>query len=203
MTRFLTCTTVMFLTTLSAFASSAATNASAGRDILGRGNAQAYATYEGDAGFARTNTRTGSVNIARGVAVGVDEDGLSLSVSTAFDPKHGPAIASNFNLSIGRDGSSSSHGLAIANDRNERQASAGGAVTADRRGSLASSTAQAGSGPQGRAIARTSSNSQRPQPRLIHSRPSRQRMTVIRRSTPQPEPRVVRRTVTGTRLIRR
>lgn len=203
MTRFLTCTTVMLLTTLSAFASSAATNASAGRDILGRGNAQAYATYDGDAGFARTDTRTGRVNIARGVAVGVDEDGLSLSVSTAFDPKHGPAIASNFNLSIGRDGASHSHGLALANDRNERQVSAGGAVTANRRGPLARSTAQASTSPFGQAIARTSSNTHRSQPRLTIGSPSRQRTTLIRRTTPQPEPSVVRRTVTRTRLIRR
>ena len=82
-----------------AYASAGATS-SPGRS----GTAAATARYEGDVGFARTQTRTGPISASRAVAVGVDEDGLSLSISTALASRSGPAIALNFNFSIDRDG---------------------------------------------------------------------------------------------------
>lgn len=111
-----------------ALASDAATSATAG-SRPGGGTAAATAHYEGDVGFARTNTRSGAVNIARGVAVGFDEDGLSLSVSNAVATRNGPAVATNFNLSIDRDGDvSHSSGIAVARGPVEQSASAGGSV---------------------------------------------------------------------------
>lgn len=201
----LTVALTLSLTTLPALASSASTDASAGRDRRGVGNAEAAASYEGDAGFARTNTRTGRVNIARGVAVGVDEDGLSLSVSQAIDPKHGPSIATNFNLSIGRDGVSASNGISTASGSNTRQVSAGGAVSNERHTPVAISTASGTTGPRGKVAARTNSHTTRPQPRVIRTS-SHQPRTIVVRTNERPRPVIVRHTVpvrTRLGLVRR
>lgn len=109
-----------------AWASEAQTSASA---TGGRNNGAATATarYDGQVGFARTDTKTGKVNLARGVAVGVDANGLSLSLSHAIAPQHGPAIATNFNMSIGRDGEvNHSVGSAVASGGSDRTVMAGG-----------------------------------------------------------------------------
>lgn len=195
MIRFATLSTIFGLLSVPALASSAETSASAGRDRLGRGNTQATASYEGNRGFARTDSRTGRVNVARGVAVGVDEDGLSLSVSHAIDRKNGPSIATNFNLSIGRDGASHSNGLSVAGGSRERQASAGGAVSNHRHNPVAISTASGRTGSRGQVIARTNSYVQRQQPRVL--RPIRRAPRVIvhegSRRVPVRESRPVRR----------
>lgn len=120
------------------------TSASARRGSFGRpGTATGTAHYEGDTGFARTDTRTGAVNESRSVALGVDEDGLALSVSTAVAPNRGPAMAANFNLSIGEDGDvSGGFGLALGRDRGSSTvAVAGGASTGGRAYSTASAAA--------------------------------------------------------------
>jgi hypothetical protein len=125
-----------------AFASDAETSATAGPGRYGTGTAGATAHYEGDYGFARTDSRTGQVNVARGVAVGVDEDGISLSLSNALAPRYGPAVATNFNMSIGADGRvSSSTGRAEA-DGPATVAVAGGTNTAGRAYSNASAVSQ-------------------------------------------------------------
>lgn len=156
----LTATLATLALTHAAVASEAQTSASAGSNRYARnGTATATASYEGDVGFARTDTRSGSVNLARGVAVGFDEDGLSLSISNAIAPRFGPAIATNFNLSIDTDGDvSASRGLAIASGPLSRTATAGG-VTANGRGLLAPAASSFASGEtdrHGRVIARTS-----------------------------------------------
>ena len=104
-------------------ASEAATQASA-RGGRGRsGSAAATAQYTGDAGLARTQTRTGRINIARGLAVGVDENGLSLSFSHALAGKRGPAYSGTFNLSIGRDGQvAGSYGGAVSRGQRDARA---------------------------------------------------------------------------------
>lgn len=122
------------------FASEAETSAAAGSGsgrLGGNGNAQATARYEGDIGFARTDSRSGRVNMSRGIAVGVDEDGLSLSISHAIAPRGGPAIAGTLNIGIERDGDVNvSTGRSVANGPIERSASAGGSTTSERgRGS--------------------------------------------------------------------
>ncbi len=116
-----------------AWASDAATSATAGGNRHGDGSAAATASYEGDVGFARTDSRSGRVNIARGVAVGVDQNGLSLSVSNAIAPQFGPAIATNFNMSIDRDGDVSvSGGAAVARSPIHREVNAGGSAGTGR-----------------------------------------------------------------------
>lgn len=124
------------------FASEAQTSATAGGGLGRAGTAAATARYEGDRGFARTDTKTGKVNLARGVAVGVDEDGLTLSISTAIAPKNGPALATNFNLSIGRDGDvGGSVGHAVALGGLQREVSAGGGAQTNGHNPVAVSQA--------------------------------------------------------------
>jgi hypothetical protein len=117
-----------------ALASEAETSASASDSRYQRnGTATATARYEGDLGFARTNSRSGPVSSARGVAVGFDESGLSLSVSNAIAPRLGAAIAMTFNLSIDRDGDvSGSTGLALARGPLQQAVTAGGQVGTGR-----------------------------------------------------------------------
>ncbi|QOJ15653.1 MAG: hypothetical protein HRU75_13825 [Planctomycetia bacterium] len=126
------------------------------------GSAQATARYSGDHGFARTSSATGPVNVARGVAVGVDENGVALSLSTAVAPGRGPAIASTFNLNIGRDGDvSTANGVSIARGGQFREVTASGSA-----GSHRPAVALAGgrTDPRGRVIASTQASSHRPLP---------------------------------------
>lgn len=117
-----------------ALASEAETSASASGGRGQSGTASATAHYAGRIGFARTDTRTGALNIARGVALGVDRDGLSLSLSTAIAPQYGPAIATNYNISIGTNGEvARSGGRVESRGGSYRMASvAGRADTGDR-----------------------------------------------------------------------
>jgi hypothetical protein len=125
-----------------ALAADAETSASAGRNG-GTRTAEAAARHEGRAGFSRTETRTGPVSTAQGVAVGVDEDGLAISLSTAVDPRMGPSVASNLNVAIGRDGQiATSGGLSLAEGPFERVTNAGGWARVNDR--FADSAATAG-----------------------------------------------------------
>lgn len=137
----LTCFALL-LATIPALASDAETSASATGGRRASGNATATARYEGDVGFARTDTRTGQVNLARGVAVGVDEDGVTVSLSLAVAPKNGPAIATNLNLTFNRDGTTAvSTGHSVATGGAARTVSAGGRSTATHHDAIATSTA--------------------------------------------------------------
>jgi hypothetical protein len=113
---------------MSAWASEAETSATAGSSRFDRnGTAAATARYDGRVGFARTDTSSGRLSRARGVAVGVDEDGLSLSVSHAIAPRNGPAVATNFSVTIDRDGDVARNtSLVIARSPIERSVTAGG-----------------------------------------------------------------------------
>lgn len=112
-----------------AWAADAETSASAGGGRGRGGQASATARYEGDVGFARTDSRSGRVSTARGVAVGVDEDGLALSVSNAVSVPGGRAIATNLSIEIERDGDVSiSTGTAVSRGPLYREAGAGGAA---------------------------------------------------------------------------
>jgi hypothetical protein len=179
MKRFATIT-ASFLTlilTVQAIASDAETSATAGSSRgQANGTAAATARYQGDQGFARTDTRSGAVNIARGVAVGVDRSGLSLSVSNAFASKYGPAVATNFNLSIGLDGRvSSSTGVAVSNGPLSRSASAGGQTATGGRGAGAISQASGHSDPLGRVTATTRADDYRPRGVVVVREPVRVR----------------------------
>lgn len=128
MKRLLITAASLLMTSGLAYASDAATSASAGSSRWSpNGHADATASYDGRVGFARTDARSGKLNLARGVAVGVDKDGLSLSISNAVAPRVGPALATNFNLTIDRDGDvSTSGGLVVANSPHHRSVTAGG-----------------------------------------------------------------------------
>ena len=126
-----------------AVAGEASTSATASNGWSGRGTTAATANYTGDdnsVGIARTRTNsTGNVNTARGLAVGVDEDGLDFSFSHAIASKFGPAYAGTLNLSVGRDGEvSGSYGNSTATGGTERSATASGVTRVDRRGGTSS-----------------------------------------------------------------
>lgn len=123
-------------------ASDAETSATATGGRGRSGTATATARYAGDAGFARTDTRTGNANLARGVAVGVDENGISLSVSLAIAPQRGPAYATNFNLTFDTNGDgATSFGNVVATGGTRRTVTAGGRATTAPRGPVATSMA--------------------------------------------------------------
>jgi hypothetical protein len=128
---------------ISAWASEAATSASAAAQAnRPSGTAGATARYVGDVGFTRTDTRTGPVNAARAVAVGVDERGLTLSVSTAIAPRFGPALATNFNVTINDHGQAAvSVGTAVARGGAERSVSTSGSAVSRLASPAATSVA--------------------------------------------------------------
>ena len=144
------------------WAGEAATTASAGSNGSRTGSASASASYTGDGrGFAQTSTRSGPVSVGRGIAYGVDRDGITFSASHAVASRFGPAVASSLNITIGRDGSvAHSTGLSIAGGDRTRVANAGG-FAANHRGSGATAGATAGghTGVRGRVQAMTDSRS--------------------------------------------
>lgn len=120
----------------------AQTSATTGSIRGQNGNAAATASYVGDRGFAHTESQSGRISSARGVAVGVDEDGVAVSVSDAISTPTGPAIATNFNVSIGRAGEvSTSGGVSVANGESHRSAEAGGRAAVGRGGATGSAFA--------------------------------------------------------------
>ncbi len=108
------------------------------------GTAAATAGYNGDGrGYVQTQTRTGNVNVARGVAVGVDQNGITFSASNAVASRFLPAaVASNLNITIGFNGQvASSGGISVAQGPVQRTASAGGFASNNRFNATAGSTA--------------------------------------------------------------
>lgn len=146
------------------FAGEASTSAAVTQIGLRPGTATANAAYVGDGrGQARTMTRSGRVSLAEGLAIGVDRDGIDFSVSYAVGGRFLPAVASTFNLSLGRDGSvASSGGLTVANPAPVRSVNAGGFARSQLGGSIAGATAGGRSDPHGKVTARTWSNSRPP-----------------------------------------
>ena len=144
-------------------AGEAQTSASAGSGERG-GGATATARYDAPIGFANAETRSGKIELARGVAVGVDRSGVTLSVSTALATRSGPAIASTFNLAIDRSGDvSRSGGVVISSGPIQREATASGSAASGGRGGEPATTALASgrSDPLGRVEAQTHSKTDR------------------------------------------
>ncbi|MBL8878029.1 MAG: hypothetical protein JNG88_02825 [Phycisphaerales bacterium] len=143
------------------FGADAATTAG----VTGRGRdatAVATANYTGEAGFARTNSRSGEVNQARGIAVGFDENGLALSLSNAVEHR-GLAVASNFNINIDRDGDvSTSSGVALARGGREREVSVGGA-TGHNQPVVSTATARTERGGLAHVVTRAEQHRARPE----------------------------------------
>jgi hypothetical protein len=142
-----------------AVASEAETSAQAGSAGRRSGTAQATARYEGDVGVARTNTRSGRVSLARGLAWGLDEDGLSLSASHAVAGRFA-AVARNFNLTIGMDGQVAvSGGRSVSVGPRYRTAGAGGLAGSQRGRTYAVSSAHGESDRRGVVRTKTYSRS--------------------------------------------
>jgi hypothetical protein len=178
----------------STFAAGAATSATAGSHS-GRPNGTAGATaeYTGQTGWTRTEAQSGRVNTATGVAVGVDQNGLALSVSNAVAPQNGPALATNFTLSIGRDGqASTSFGVSVANGPVHRQADAGGSAATTRLGSVAVSEAGGRTDRWGTVKAHTVADN-RVAPRTVIRAADNRRTLVSAAPTGQYVPRELRR----------
>lgn len=119
------------------------------------GTAIATADWDGDGGrgYTQTRTQTGRVNLARGLSVGVDRDGVDFSFSHAIAGQRGPGYAGTFNLSIGRDGSvSTGYGQSVALGGIARSVEAGGTTSSSRNGTV--SLARAGGDTRGGGIVR-------------------------------------------------
>ncbi len=163
-TRFAMTSLLTLILSLPAFAGEASTSAGVTQIGSRPGTATATAAYTGDGrGQARTMTRSGPVSLAKGLAIGVDRDGIDFSVSYAVGGRFLPAVASTFNLSLGRDGSvASSGGLSVANPAPIQSVNAGGFARSQPGGSISGATAGGRSDPYGKVTARTWSDSRRP-----------------------------------------
>lgn len=145
-------------------ASEARTTANASSRPNGPGTVAATATYQGDRGYARTQTRTGEVNHARAVAVGIDENGLSVSISHAVASQDGPAFATNFNYTFSRNGDvARSSGQVTASGGVERSVAVSGQTSSGRGGPAASSLATGRTTPGGIVRANVRSDHERGQ----------------------------------------
>ncbi len=145
----------------------ATTSASANSNGMGPGTASATANYSGRGqGFARTRTQSGNLSFGRGVAFGIDRNGVNFSTSSAFAPALGPAVASNFNLSVAFNGEvSGSHGLSVAGGSRQRSAHAGGSSKIRRGRATSISRAGGRTARRGFVRARTRSRASRGVPR--------------------------------------
>jgi hypothetical protein len=161
-----------FAASHAAFAGDARTSASAGSNGRGPGSAAATAEYDGNGiGFTKTKAASGKLNIARGLAVGFDEDGLDLSHSYALAPKYGPAFGGTFNMHIGADGRGSiGVGNVSAGGDRERAVSVGGSTGGSRGERPATVWASGTTGPRGTVRASTYAES-RESYRGAHMRP--------------------------------
>lgn len=128
MNRFSTGVAAMMMTfPFAAFAGMANTSATAGSDGWGPGTAAATANYDGDGvGFTKTKANSGKINIARGLSVGFDQTGLSVSHSYAVAGQRGPAVGGTLNVHIGQDGVALSGGQSVASQGRSRQVNVAG-----------------------------------------------------------------------------
>lgn len=166
MTRFtlITISGLGLIFSSAAMAGQAETSATATNGWGHTGSAGATANWTGGdgQGFARTDTSTGKVNLARGVAVGADQNGIDLSFSHAVAPKFGPAYAGTLNMSIGTNGQvSGSYGGVVANGGTGRTVAAGGS-TSSRPGGAATAVATGNTRHGGTVQANTHSYQSRP-----------------------------------------
>lgn len=190
--------TTVFTLTVPAIASEAETSASATGGHRSPGSATATARYAGNVGFVRTDTRTGSVNLARGVAVGFDEDGLSVSLSTAIAPRFGPAVGSTFNFSLGANGEAAvSRGTSQADGGHTSAVTVGGETASGPFSPVASSLA--GGRTLGGGSVRADTHSEHyGSPRIVHRdvtvvRTKHRVVRTVRPEVPSVRPLIVRR----------
>ncbi len=164
-----------------AWAGESSTSATAGANGRGSGTAAATADYQGNGiGFTKTKARTGRLNFARGLSVGFDETGLSLSHSYALAGQRGPAVGGTLNLHVGLDGQTSvSGGRVTADGSPERSVTTGGVAGNTGRTPYAASSASGRTAGRGDVQAKTFSRTRAHE----RTRESAARRTVYRRSS--------------------
>ena len=183
---------------LTSLAVAGETNSSASASSNGRRPGQAVATaeYNGNGvGFARTDTRSGNVNFARGFSVGFDRDGLSLSHSFAVAGRNGPAVGSTLNMHIGLDGRGQvSTGQVIADGDRNRSVTVAGGSSRRVNSSQAYSTANGKTGRYGEVKATTQTRAIGPRQSMRAVRESSiQRSSYGKRISEERKPRSIRR----------
>lgn len=135
---------------------------------VGRGHADAGASYDGNWGIAESESRVGAVNLGRGLAVGVGPNGLTLSHSIGVRDQGGVGIGHNFNLAIGPNGSHVGHGGVVTAGPNSRVIT-GGNTEINRYGARGSNYA-GGTGRYTNAWSDSRTTPPRYQPRFRSSR---------------------------------
>ncbi len=147
---------VMFGFPFAAFAGSANTSATAGSGGWGPGTAAATANYDGDGiGFTKTKASSGRVNIARGLSVGFDQSGLSVSHSYAVAGQRGPAVGGTLNVHVGQDGVALSGGQSVASQGRSREVTVSGQAGSNGRRPIATAAASGHASGRGVVNART------------------------------------------------
>jgi hypothetical protein len=133
-------------------------NGAASQVDVGRRHAGAEASYDGPAGIARTDTRVGRVNFARGLAVSYGPQGVSISHSIGVS-RGGVATAHNFQLSVGPHGRHVSHGGVVSRGGDTRVISGGETYTG--RGGPHGGSFSSGTGHRTNAWSRSQSDPRR------------------------------------------
>ncbi|GJM25422.1 MAG: hypothetical protein DHS20C16_18370 [Phycisphaerae bacterium] len=143
-----------------AFAGVANTSATAGSGGWGPGTAAATANYDGDGvGFTKTKASSGKLNVARGLSVGFDQTGLSVSHSYAVAGQRGPAVGGTLNVHIGQNGVAVSGGQSVASQGRSRQVNVAGQAGSNGRRPTATAAASGHASGRGVVNARTFSRS--------------------------------------------
>lgn len=169
-----------FMFPLVSIGGAANTSATAGSDSYGPGTAAAAANYDGNGiGFTKTNARSGNVNLARGLAVGFDETGLSVSHSYAIAPRRGPGVGGTLNLHVGQQGVAVSGGRTVASQDRTREVRVSGQAGSNHGRPVATAAASGRTGGRGIVEANTFSRTrersryERPRYERTHRDPSR------------------------------
>ncbi len=145
---------------LAALAGSANTSATAGSSGWGPGTAAATANYDGNGiGFSKTQANSGRVNFARGLSVGLDQTGLSVSHSYAVAGQRGPAVGGTLNVHVGHDGVALSGGQSTASQGRSREVNVSGQAGSNGRSPIATAAASGHASGRGVVNARTFSHS--------------------------------------------
>lgn len=151
----------LFMYPMTALAGTANTSATAGSGGYGPGTAAATANYDGNGiGFTKTKAQSGNVNIARGLSVGFDETGLSVSHSYAIAPRRGPAVGGTLNLHVGQHGVAVSGGQSVASQDRTREVQVSGQAGSNYGRPVATAAASGRTGRRGVVEANTFSRTQ-------------------------------------------
>lgn len=123
--------TLALLFTLSFATSTNAQESNTGVTV-GRNGTGATASFDGLFGIAKTKVKSGDIDVGRGLAIGVGQNGLTLS-HTIGGGKHGVGLGHTMQLNIGENGTHFGHG-AIVSQGGQNQFVQLGSQTTTRNG---------------------------------------------------------------------